>query len=36
EDRRVLIRALDVIVQNLTDGEASSLEKIKSAEGAAA
>ncbi|MBZ9741354.1 MULTISPECIES: MarR family winged helix-turn-helix transcriptional regulator [unclassified Mesorhizobium] len=36
EDRRVLIRALDVIVRNLTDGEASSLEKIKSAEGAAA
>ena len=36
EDRRVLIRTLDIIVRNLTDGEASSLEKIKSTEGAAA
>ncbi|MBN9218410.1 MAG: MarR family transcriptional regulator [Mesorhizobium sp.] len=36
EDRRLLIRVLDAIVQNLTDGEASSLEKMKSAEGAAA
>lgn len=36
EERRILIRALDTIVQNLTDGEASSLEKIKSREGAAA
>jgi len=33
EDRRVLIRALDTIVQNLADGETSSL---KSTEGAAA
>jgi DNA-binding MarR family transcriptional regulator len=32
EDRRVLIRALDTIVQNLADGETSSL---KSTEGAA-
>ncbi|WP_217577662.1 MarR family winged helix-turn-helix transcriptional regulator [Mesorhizobium sp. GbtcB19] len=36
EDRRMLIRVLDIIVQNLTDGEASSLEKMKSREGAAA
>ncbi|CDX44674.1 Transcriptional regulator, MarR family [Mesorhizobium sp. ORS 3359] len=36
EERRILIRVLDTIVQNLTDGEASSLEKIKSREGAAA
>lgn len=36
EDRRVLIRTLDAIVQNLTDGEVSSLEKIKNTEGAAA
>ena len=35
-ERRILIRVLDTIVQNLTDGEASSLEKIKSREGAAA
>jgi MarR family transcriptional regulator for hemolysin len=36
EDRRILIRVLDTIVQNLTDGEASSLEKIKGGEGRAA
>ncbi|MDX8462895.1 MarR family winged helix-turn-helix transcriptional regulator [Mesorhizobium humile] len=36
EDRRILIRVLDTIVQNLTDGEASSLEQMKSREGAAA
>ncbi|PBC06733.1 MarR family transcriptional regulator [Mesorhizobium sp. WSM3859] len=36
EDRRVLIRVLDTIVQNLADGEALSLEKIKSREGTAA
>ncbi len=35
-ERRVLIRVLDTIVQNLTDGETSSLEKMKSTEGAAA
>ncbi|MCV3210183.1 MarR family transcriptional regulator [Mesorhizobium sp. YC-39] len=34
EDRRVLIKALDVMVENLTDAEAS-CGKIKSAEGAA-
>ncbi|RWG67750.1 MarR family transcriptional regulator [Mesorhizobium sp.] len=36
EDRRILIRVLDTIVQNLTDGETSSLEKIKNTEGRAA
>jgi DNA-binding MarR family transcriptional regulator len=36
EDRRALIRVLDAIVQNLTDSETSSLEKMKNAEGAAA
>ncbi|TPI41040.1 MarR family transcriptional regulator [Mesorhizobium sp. B3-1-9] len=36
QERRILVRVLDTIVQNLTDGEASSLEKIKSREGAAA
>jgi len=36
EDRRVLVRALDTIVQNLADGDAPSCEKIKNAEGAAA
>ncbi|CCV13038.1 MarR family transcriptional regulator [Mesorhizobium sp. STM 4661] len=35
EDRRVLIKALDVMVENLTDAEASCV-KVKSAEGAAA
>ncbi|QPC93759.1 MarR family winged helix-turn-helix transcriptional regulator [Mesorhizobium sp. INR15] len=36
EARRVLIKGLEAMVQNLTDGETSSIEKIKSAEGAAA
>ena len=36
DDRRVLIRVLDTIVQNLTDGEASSLEEMKSTKGQAA
>ena len=36
EDRRMLIRVLDTIVQNLTDGEASPLETTKSKEGRAA
>ena len=36
EDRRVLVRALDTIVRNLADGEASSLEKVRNTEGAAA
>ena len=36
QERRMLIRVLDTIVQNLTDGEASSLEKIGNKEGAAA
>ncbi|CCV06160.1 Transcriptional regulator, MarR family [Mesorhizobium metallidurans STM 2683] len=35
EDRRVLIKALEVMVENLTDAEASCV-KVKSAEGAAA
>ena len=36
EDRRMLIRVLDTIVQNLTDGEASPLETTKSKQGRAA
>ncbi|PTE12517.1 MarR family winged helix-turn-helix transcriptional regulator [Mesorhizobium helmanticense] len=35
EDRRVLVKALEVMVENLTDAEASCV-KVKSAEGAAA
>jgi len=36
EDRRVLIKGLEAMVENLSDGEMTSSEKIKSAEGAAA
>ena len=36
EDRRVLIKGLEAMVENLSDGETTSSEKIKSAEGAAA
>ena len=36
EDRRVLLRALDVMAQNLADGDSLSDEKIKNTEGAAA
>jgi MarR family transcriptional regulator for hemolysin len=36
QDRRVLISALDAMAQNLGDGDSSSDDKIKSAEGAAA
>ena len=36
EDRRVLIRALDAMAQNLGDGDPPSDDKIKSTEGAAA
>jgi MarR family transcriptional regulator for hemolysin len=36
EDRRVLIRSLDAMAQNLADGDAPSDEKLKKTEGAAA
>jgi DNA-binding MarR family transcriptional regulator len=36
EERRILIRALDAMAQNLADGDSLSCEKIKSTEGAAA
>lgn len=36
EDRRVLIKGLEAMVENLSDGETTSFEKVKSAEGEAA
>ncbi|MBZ9704004.1 MULTISPECIES: MarR family winged helix-turn-helix transcriptional regulator [unclassified Mesorhizobium] len=36
DDRRVLIRALDAMAQNLADGDSPSCDKVKNTEGAAA
>jgi DNA-binding MarR family transcriptional regulator len=36
EDRRVLIRALDAMAQNLADGDTSSSDKVEPTKGAAA